>query len=345
MGQTTVPLRIPERHKHSGIRYFATSDGIELPFIDLTNPAFQANPSDAELAQITRRTLDGFQRGSRWPAFVVRLMAKRSLVMRNTLRASGSFLPGMATYIQKLPSELVGSGWGHAMDRKLLRSIGPVSMRLRLRHTAELAAAAIQARLSLGDGRPIHLLGIAGGTGIDLLNALLVLARDHPDVLSSRTVAIHLLDPDADSAAFGARCLDGLKAADAPLAGLDISLAHQPYDWRQPDALVDILESAAAERALVVCTSEGGLFEYGSDADVTGNLETLRTHAPADTVVIGSVLLDGPVGQALMQYGRMAIVLRKADAFESLVGASRWQVARTRTEAGIYLVALLARLG
>ena len=262
-------VRAPERRKQPGLCYAVTDDGIELPVIDVTHPAFAFNPSDEEFALITERTLRGFEQGAKWPAFVLRLMARRSLVMRNVLKASGTYLDGVASYLQKLGPENVGDGWGGSLDRKLLRTIGPTSMRLRLRDLARLMAEHLAASLGGTPGRGVCFLNIAGGTAIDSLNALLVARRQCPGLLEGRPIAVHVLDPDRAGASFGARAAEALTAAGGPLHGLQVSLERRDYDWRAPETLRGIVAEVSAGSPLVLCCSEGGLFEYGTDEEVT----------------------------------------------------------------------------
>ena len=41
--------RLPEQHKVPGVYYADTNDGIELPIVDITHPAFAVSISDGEL--------------------------------------------------------------------------------------------------------------------------------------------------------------------------------------------------------------------------------------------------------------------------------------------------------
>ena len=61
-----------------------------------------------------------------------------------------------------------------------------------------------------------------------------------------------------------------------PLAGLDIVFDHRSYDWDEPAPLEALLRELGAAGAIVAASSEGGLFEYGSDAAIVANLEALR---------------------------------------------------------------------
>ncbi|HEY3382500.1 MAG TPA: hypothetical protein VGK32_12070 [Vicinamibacterales bacterium] len=154
--------RIPVQRTAPGISYAITDHGMELPVIDVTHPAFDLDPSADELAEIERRTLEGFARTSRLPAFVLRWMSRRSIVMRSVMDASGHVLPAIATYLQKLGPDNADDRWASDLDRKLLRSIGPVSMRLRLRDVARLSADGLAETLARDGRRPLHFMNIAG---------------------------------------------------------------------------------------------------------------------------------------------------------------------------------------
>jgi hypothetical protein len=78
MNTESVAIRVPERHKQAGLCYAVTDDGIELPVIDVTQPAFTFNPTDAEFAEITERTLRfDRRRCPRRPADGAKRLARR----------------------------------------------------------------------------------------------------------------------------------------------------------------------------------------------------------------------------------------------------------------------------
>jgi hypothetical protein len=61
-----------------------------------------------------------------------------------------------------------------------------------------------------------------------------------------------------------------------PLSGLDIVFRHHPYDWDRPESLEALLGELSGDTAVIAASSEGGLFEYGSDASIVANLAVLR---------------------------------------------------------------------
>lgn len=112
-----------------------------------------------------------------------------------------------------------------------------------------------------------------------------------------------------------------------PLPGLHVTFRHVRYDWCRPDDLRPPLNEARTTRALIVCSSEGGLFEYGSDDEIQSNLRVLRE--PLEVVaVVGSVTrADEPI-QRLRQMGRAATHPRGLEVFRSLIVEMGWKVAR-----------------
>src|SRR5262249_10142117 len=104
----------------------------------------------------------------------------------------------------------------------------------------------------------------------------------------SRTLNVTVLDVDEQGPAFGERAFEVLQTADAPLAGVVILFKHWRYNWEAFHELKGILESADLKRSVCAASSEGGLFEYGSDDDIVGNLTALHEMTPGDAIVVGS---------------------------------------------------------
>jgi len=345
-----MDVAVPERHKVPGVCYAVTDEGLELPVIDVTHPAFSRYPAPDELARIERKTLDGFANSSRVPTFVYRWMAGRSVIFRNVMAARGTFLPGVATYLQKLEPGMLGRAWAGRIDRRLLGLIGPVCMRMRLRDASAMLADAVAEMTARSPGAvPLHLLSIAGGTAIECLNALIVLRRSNAEHLAGRPITIHVLDPDAPAASFGRRALQELQAPGGPLEGLHATLVHVPYDWRRPQDLRDRIAHLSADPALIALSSEGGLFEYGTDEEIVANLEAVlagsKTHdrfpGGSGGVFIATVLRDNEVGRAMRDYGKVALCLHDRDALDALVRRAGWTIARSRDGGPVYQVVQL----
>ncbi len=279
------------------IRFARTRAGLELPIVDVTNPAFAV--SDEELARATR----AFDRQPfRWlpaplRAALLRRLLRGSLLTPGTARARGTYLAGLDTYLLKL-GDRVGAVSAHPADRHITASLPALCLRLRLLDVARLMA--------LPPG-PVRMVNIGGGTAIDSLNALLVAGHRGP-------ARIDVLDLDEEGPAFGA-------AAAAAFPELQIDLRHRRHDWRDTAALAAIV----AEAPVTVASSEGALFEYGSDEEISANLRALRG-VPR---VVGSVTRAGPLTDRLIAAGGAAIRPRALEAFAALARDAGWTLERS----------------
>jgi hypothetical protein len=159
---------------------------------------------------------------------------------------------------------------------------------------------------------------------MDSLNALILLNRSNPQLLQGRRIVIQVLDLDTAGPAFGARALAALSVPGAPLHGLQSEFSHRAYDWTRAEELVPVLDEIRAADAVWAASSEGGLFDYGSDRDVVANLKML-TDAH---VVVGSVTRADSTMQAMQRDSPMKLVMRGHAAFATLAAQAGWKVAR-----------------
>ena len=132
---------------------------------------------------------------------------------------------------------------------------------------------------------------------------------------------------------FGANALTALMAEGAPLAGLDIAFEHRIYDWNKPAALEQLLRELTASAAIVAASSEGGLFEYGSDEAIVANLQALR--AGGARLVAGSVTSADESRRRMITATRFKLVPRGLEGFAPLAarGGLRSRRPRARSSA------------
>lgn len=194
-------------------------------------------------------------------------------------------------------------------------------MRLRMFQVATLLTEALAPLLAASPTAPLHIIDIAGGPSADALNALLFL--EQRGLLAGRPVRITVYDLDRDGPAFAASMLAALKTR--PLAGRDIDLVHSEGNWQDVARLKTVLD-AIPSGAVVAATSEGGLFEYGSDADIVGALETL---GPRAVVVTGSVTRNDRLNQLMRRYSRTETKARGLEVFGHLIAPTGYRVARS----------------
>lgn len=308
--------------------YYAEADGLELPVIDVTNPEFALSVGPAEQREIAAafaRRPQPFRLLPRWlRRKLFERVARRSVLARALFKADGAYLSGLSTYLLKLGPDNLGTVTSDPIDRRFAEAPPVLSVRLRLQDVAQLLAEFLAPELARQPGKPLYLLNIAGGPTMDSLNALILLNQSDPQQLKDRRIVVRVLDLDTAGPAFGARALAALSVPGAPLNGLQIEFRHSPYDWRQTEDLTPVLDELRAADALWAASSEGGLFDYGSDADVIASLQRL-----ADAhVVVGSVTRADALMQAMQRHSTMPLVMRGHAAFAALAAQAGWKVAR-----------------
>jgi hypothetical protein len=322
--------------KKLGVHYASTADGVELPVIDITHPAFAVSLDSTDQARLIGEFMREQRALAKLPKLVSSLIYRIFLhgsVHADSLRHShGTFLAGLSTYLFKLGPDNIGHASSKVIDRKIAATLPSLAMRVRLQDNAQLLANALFPALQTSLQRPLQLLNIAGGPAFDSINALILLRRRSPALFAERQVGICVLDSDQAGPTFGERALRALQASSGPLHGMEIEFERRDYDWRSPAGLHAPLTAANAAGALCAISSEGGLFEYGSDAEILGNLRTLN-EAGTVACVAGSVTrADEPLqvlrAAALAMAANAALQPRGLKVFSELAARAGYTVAR-----------------
>ena len=319
-------------HKPSKLIRAATRAGYLLPVIDVTDPRFTVPDDPDSLRRLLDASTEEERRNRRMPKFIMRWMlksaAKRSLLLRAVTGANAAFLDGMSTYVMKLGADNLPPPYDSPMDRRVAASPHLVLLRLRTQQVARLIADALVAELAGAKAAPLHLINIAGGPAIDSMNSLIMLNRRHGELLQ-RQIVIHVLDPDEAGPFFGKNALAALMTEGGPLAGLDIVFDHRSYDWDTSAALELLVRDLAASGAVIAASSEGGLFEYGSDQAIVANLEALR--AGGATLIAGSVTSDDEARRRLITTSRFKLIPRGLLGFAPLAARGGYRIAQAET--------------
>ena len=311
-----------------------TREGFDLPVIDVTNPRF-AVPDDPERVQGLYDAFIAHERRRRYlPAFVLRWMlrmaAGKSRLVHALVDPQAGFLDGLSTYVMKLGAENLVPPYDTPVDRRVAGSPHIVLLRLRMQQVAQLVAQGIADDLAGADAAaPLALINIGGGPALDSINALILLRRDRPGLLERR-IAIEVLDASQDGAFFGANALAALQAERGPLAGLEIAMRHHDYDWNQPAALASLVDKRIAAGAVIAASSEGALFEYGSDQAIVANLQALRAGAGA-RLVAGSVTSSDDTRRRMIATTRFKLYPRGVAGFAPLAAQAGFRIAKTQS--------------
>lgn len=323
--------RFPENNKRAGVFYATSSDGLELPVIDVTHPAFELHVSEEEQRAQVKEFLHHGIPFSFLPASVrkklLQILLRGSRLAEGIQKSQGGFMTGLDTYLLKIGPEMLGEAYANSIDRKIAAALPSLGVRLRLQDVAQLMADALAPALASQPTRPVHFLNIGGGPAIDSLNALLLLKKRNSDMFAERRVFIDVLDLDQAGPAFGKAALNSLSDKEGPLHAWQISFRHLPYNWARPEDLKPVMSEVQGRGSLAICSSEGGLFEYGSDEEIQANLGMLRSLREL-VAVVGSVTRADEASQRLQQTNRASLRPRGLAVFRELVKQVGWDVAR-----------------
>jgi hypothetical protein len=313
-----------EASVRTDVVYAKTEEGVELAVIDVTNPAFRVTASDAELAAMAEQYILEAGKQHEVPA-ALREALRNSMLGRGLMAAAGTFLDGMSTYLLKLGPKNLGVE-ASPIDQRIAASFPAFTARLRLQDMARLLADGLVRAAAVEPRRPVCLVNIGGGTGSDSWNTVIRLQGDQAELLAGREIGIAVMDLDARGPGFGGRAMAALCAAGGPLGGLKVGFRHFSYEWSDAERLRKLLGELEAREAACGISSEGGLFEYGSDEEIVSNLRVLGEGTPRDAVVVGSVTRDGGPLRASLIASRVLTRPRTIEAFRSLCDQGGWTV-------------------
>jgi hypothetical protein len=318
-----------------GIIYAKTREGFDLPVIDVTNPAFAVPDDPAAVQALYDAFIADEVRRRRIPKFIMRMMlgsaAKKSRLIGALFKSDTGYLDGLSTYVMKLGADNLVPPYDTPMDRRLAASPHVALLRLRTHQIAQLTAEGLADNLAaVGPAAPLSLINIGGGPALDSINALILLRRARPDLLN-RPIAIAVLDANQDGAFFGANALAALRADQGPLAGLDIGMRHHDYDWDEPAALASLVEKISSTGAVIAASTEGALFEYGSDQAIIANLRALRANGSGVRLVAGSVTCADETRRRMIAQTRFKLVARGLAGFAPLVAQAGFRIAKVES--------------
>ena len=314
-----------------GLIFAKTHEGIDLPVIDLTHPRFAVPVDPAAVRGLHDAFVEDERRRRRIPKFIMRMMlrsaARKSRLVGAMFSSDTGFLDGLSTYVMKLGADNLVPPYDTPVDRRLAASPHVTLLRLRMQQIAHLVAEGIADHLAAaGAAAPLSLINIGGGPALDSINALILLRRARPDLMS-RPVAIEVLDASRDGAFFGANALAALQAAHGPLAGLDIGMRHQDYDWNWPAALERLVENLISTGTVIAASSEGALFEYGSDQAIVANLRALHANGSGVRLVAGSVTCADESRRRMIAQSRFKLIPRGIEGFAPLAAQAGFRIA------------------
>ena len=309
-----------------------TRGGHAMPVIDVTDRRFTVPDDPDSLRKLFGAVREEERRQRRMPKFIMRWLIKsaamRSRLLREMLSGNADFLDGITTYVMKLGADNLPPPYDSPMDRRMAAAPHLTLLRLRTQQVARLIAGGLAPELAAEQTTPLHLINIGGGPAIDSMNTLIILNQRDSKLLR-RPIVIHVLDPDEAGPFFGRNALAALMADGGPLVGLDVTFDHRSYDWTKPALLEVLLREFGAAGAIVAASSEGGLFEYGSDEAILANLAALR--AGGVRLIAGSVTSNDEAHRRMITASRFKLIPRGLEGFAPLAERGGYRIAQAET--------------
>ncbi|MDD1504806.1 hypothetical protein PVA17_18850 [Lysinibacillus sp. CNPSo 3705] len=275
--------KVDNANENKRILYAVFENEIQLPILDITHPLFNASIDEQAYHLSCLKSARSIESLKKMPGFIRNIFVKMSNV-------DNSYLSGMRTLLYKLGPDLTRGIKLGFRDKWAVKQTSFMGLRIRLRDLCRCQSEILLPQLKQFPERNLCFFNIAGGAATDSINTLILIQESDPELLKERKIEINILDIDTYGPNFAKRCIDALKQPGERLHDLDIALNIIHYDWSQPEALLKM--SLERSNWIQLCSSEGGLFEYGSDAAIIENLNHFYTNSPADARITGSLIFD-----------------------------------------------------
>jgi hypothetical protein len=340
----------PETTAVAGLAHAFTDNGIELPVLDITYPGFlssidEDHLDEVSIASIRKMLALGEMSDAQKKRYYEQLSQSYVFGPVFVNKSGADFMSAMSTYVYKLGPNLMGSGQDREFDRSVSMDIGSVAIRMRLRDLCRFQADAVIPQLESSPQKDLCFVNIAGGAASDSINTLILVLKDNPILVRRRRIEINLLDIDPIGAHFAHGCVEALKTPGHHFRGLDVACNHIPHDWKDTDRLIPLLSNK--RDCIVACTSEGGLFEYGSDADIIHNLSVLYEFSPDGMRIAGTIVHDAnrvhATVPAMVKATNAGLRLLGMNGLTSLLEKTGWTFERVQEKNPVYAVFTLKK--
>lgn len=340
----------PETGRIPGLAYVLADNGIELPVLDITHPQFLSSIDEDHLDEVSKASIQkmlamGQMSDAQKGTYYAQLLKSYIFGPVFVSGPGANFMSGMSTYVYKLGPNLIGGGPDREFDRTASMDIGGVAMRMRIRDLCRLQAGALIPQLEASPQKSLCFVNIAGGAASDSINTLVLIHQENPTLLRSRKIEIHVLDIDPVGPQFALGCIEAFKTPGRHFHGLDIACHHTAHDWKDAEGLVPLLSNR--EDCIVMCASEGGLFEYGTEEDIIRNLDVLYDHSPDGTRIAGTIVHERnkvhATVPALAKASNAGLRFLGVSGLTGLLENTGWRLERVQEENPIYAVFTLKK--
>lgn len=291
---------------------------------------FEASIDEHILAEQRKKSFQAAAMMKAMPDSQKKLIAEHSYIWGTHFYEKGpaGYLSGMGTYMLKLGPQLIGGGDERKIDRAASMGVSGIAARMRMRDLCLYQNKALSSVLKTHPVKCLRLINIAGGAASDTINTLRLIQKMDASLLQNRRIEIHLLEIDELSAHFAEKSLHTLQMPGADFDKLELIFRFYHKSWTDKDAWRDILKDSAED--IILCSSEGGLFEYGSDEDIHLVLRILADQPYLAIEFTGSCLLDretvDPTITAMAETSGASLRFLGKDGLENMLKPSAWAV-------------------
>lgn len=255
-------------------------------------------------------------------------------------------MSGMQTLLYKLGPDLLKGRKIRLWDKLVSKQYTSMAIRFRLKEICRLQADILIQNLKDSPEKNICFINIAGGASTDSINTLILIQEKNPELLMGRKIEINILDLDSFGPNFAKRCIEVLKSPGKRFRELDITVRIIPYDWSNSSEKLLILTQERSEW-IQICSSEGGLFEYGSDAEIIDNLNQLYLNSPIDMKITGSlVFAKENVNPGFLAGAELLGINMKflgLTGLKRILAQTKWVLECTQDIEAIYVVFILRK--
>ncbi len=103
------------------------------------------------------------------------------------------------------------------------------------------------------------------------------------------------------------------------------------YNWNEPAVLAELMRELVSQEALIAASSEGALFEYGSDDAIISNLKVLKAGRSGAIAVAGSVTKDDAIRRRMIANTPFKLFPRGIEGFAPLAAQAGFAIAKVET--------------
>lgn len=306
---------------------------VELPVLDITHPLFLANIDEKAYHMGLIHSAKSLFWMKRMPGFIKKLFIRTSNV-------ESTYLSGMRTLVYKLGPGFMKGRRLNFRDKWAVKQDTFIGLRIRLREICRIQADVLIPLLQKFPGKGLCFFNIGGGPASDSINTLILIQEEFPDLLYGRKIEIDILDIDTFGPGYAKQCIEVLTGSGERFNGLDITLKTIQYDWRDSEGLMKVIPEKSEWIQLI--SSEGGLFEYGSDEDIIQNLNTLYESSAANTRIFGSMIFDkenvnsGYLG--FVEFTGIKIRLLGFTGLDNILAQTHWVLESSREIDSVFIV-------